>query len=156
MVRALGLSAIFAILALPGFAQNDSVPVPAEKPLGRYATHYIGIQANQLVKQLLNLGGSTSAVNNPYLITYSVTSTHTGVGMNLSFGVVINEFSGGDNFSRSNTEINEFFFRLGIEKKTRLGKRWILAAGGDLVADNQIKQYRNFFLWKWLIVHNGK
>src|SRR5687768_9427196 len=144
MVRSLGLSAIFAILASPGFAQYDSVPQP-EKPTGRHATHYIGIQANQLVKQLLNLGGSTSAVNNPYLITYSVNANATGVGLNLSLGVVINEFSGGDNFSTINTKINEFFFRIGIEKKTRLGKRWVLAAGGDLVIDNQSNKTETIF-----------
>jgi long-subunit fatty acid transport protein len=131
MIRTFGLSAIFAILALPGFAQ-DSTAVS-----GRRSTHYVGIQANQLIKQLLNLGGSTSAINNPYLITYSVNSNSNGVGLNLSFGYVLDETSGGDFQSQVTTKINEFFFRVGIEKKSQLGKRWILSAGGDIVADNK-------------------
>ncbi len=136
MIRIIGLSAMLAILVLPGFAQNDTVQnVPAAST--RKSTHYVGIQANQLVKQLLNLGGSTSAVNNPYLIVYSVNSNTTGVGLNLSLGYVLDETSGGDFQSQVNTEITEFFFRIGVEKKSQLGKRWILAAGGDLVADNK-------------------
>lgn len=144
MIRAFGLSAMLAILALPGFAQDNTAqendPAPA-----RRATHYVGIQANQLVKQLLNLGGSTSAVNNPYLITYSVNSNATGVGMNLSLGYVLDETSGGDFQSQVNTEIKEFFFRIGVEKKTQLGKKWLLSAGGDIVADNESNRTETLF-----------
>jgi hypothetical protein len=138
MIRLFGLSAILAILALPGFAQEDSVQTSAAKS-PRKSSHYVGLQANQLIKQLLNLGGSTSAINNPYLITYSVNSNATGVGMNLSLGYTRDESlsMSGDGSSQIQTTINEFFFRIGVEKKKQIGKRWLLTAGGDLVIDQE-------------------
>lgn len=136
MIRAFGLSAIFAILALPGFAQEDSAQTDSPSP-ARKSSHYIGIQANQLIKQLLNLGGSTSSLNNPYLITYSVNSISNGVGLNLSLGYILDESSGGDFQSQVKTKIQDVFFRIGAEKKSQLGKRWILAAGGDMVIENK-------------------
>jgi hypothetical protein len=138
MIRIFGLSAMLAILALPGFAQEDSAQVDSAKPK-RLSSHYIGLQANQLVKQLLNLGGSTSAINNPYLITYSVNSNTSGVGLNLSVGYTMDESLSvsGDGSSQLQTTLKEFFFRIGIEKKKQIGKRWVLAAGGDLVVDTE-------------------
>jgi hypothetical protein len=138
MIRLIGLSAMLAILALPGFAQEDSAQVASAKPK-RLSSHYVGIQANQLVKQLLNLGGSTSAINNPYLITYSVNSNATGVGLNLSAGYTMDESLSlsGDGVNQIHTTLKEFFFRIGVERKKQIGKRWMLAAGGDLVVDNQ-------------------
>ena len=135
MVRLFGLSAILAILALPGFAQKDSVQTSGTKS----SSHYIGLQANQLIKQLLNLGGSTSAINNPYLITYSVNSNKSGVGLNLSFGYTRDASlsTSGDGANQIQTTINEFFFRIGAERKRKIGKRWLLAAGGDIVMDNE-------------------
>jgi hypothetical protein len=138
MIRLFGLSAIFAILALPGFAQKDSVQTNGAKS-PRKSSHYVGLQANQLIKQLLNLGGSTSAINNPYLITYSVNSNKSGVGLNLSLGYTRDESlsTSGDGANQIQTTINEFFFRVGVEKKRQIGKRWLLTAGGDVVVDNE-------------------
>lgn len=145
MIRALGLSAIIALLASPGYAQDNFVQENGPKPTRR-ATHYVGIQANQLVKQLLNLGGSSSAVNNPYLVSYSVNSNDTGVGLNLSVGYQLDETSGGDFQSQVNTRIEEFFFRIGVEKKLQIGKRWILSAGGDIVVENKSDRTETLFV----------
>lgn len=144
MIRLFGLSAIFAILALPGFAQDDTDQNEDTAPQ-RSSSHYVGIQANQLIKQLLNLGGSTSSLNNPYLITYSVNSNTTGVGLNLSLGYVLDETSGGDFQTQVRTEIHDFFFRIGPEKKSKLGKRWVLSAGGDIVIENKTNRTETKF-----------
>ncbi len=142
MIRALGLSATLAMLALQGFAQSDSVRT-TKATTG--ASHYVGIQANQLIKQLLNLGGSTTAVNNPYLITYNVNSNATGGGLNLSLGYVLDATTGGDFQSQVNTEIQEFFFRIGVEKKTYIGRRWLLSAGGDVIIENKKNRTETLF-----------
>jgi hypothetical protein len=112
------------------FAQQDSTH--------RKTNHYVGVQANQLIKQLFNLSNSSSAaVNNPYLIVYSFNSIQTGWGMNFGLGYTFNEFKDGDAFSRRETKINNYFFRFGVEKKTSLGKKWIFSAGFDVTNDNQ-------------------
>jgi hypothetical protein len=135
MMRALGLCAALALLGLPGYAQQTLDTTRHSS--GRLAAHYIGLQANQLIRQLLNMGGSTAVINNPYLVVYSVNSTQSGWGANFSLGYTLNESKDGDAITNRETKINDVFLRLGFEKKTTIGKRWILAAGGDFVMDNK-------------------
>jgi hypothetical protein len=94
--------------------------------------HYLGLQANQLLRQILNFGGSSSAINNPFLLTYS-TNNASGAGGNFSLGYNYTQTNDGDAITRREVTNSDFNFRAGLEKKSRLGKRLILAAGGDIV-----------------------
>ncbi|MEQ8473702.1 MAG: hypothetical protein RIC35_21070 [Marinoscillum sp.] len=96
------------------------------------ATHYFGIQANQLVRQLLNFGGSSPTVQNPYLVSYSF-NKENGWGMGVGLGSRLNHFEDGDEFANQETKINEFFLRIGVDNKTDLGKNWLLGWGIDVV-----------------------
>ncbi len=117
------------------FAQQDST--------SKTVNHYVGVQANQLIKQLFNLSNSTSTVNNPYLLVYAVNSTRTGWGLNAGLGYTYNQIKNGDAINRLETNINNFFFRVGVEKKTNLGKKWILSGGLDIINDNQKNNTKN-------------
>lgn len=128
MLRKTFVSLLFIGFVVSALAQ-DTIP--------KNSTHYVGVQINQLIRQILNFSSSSTAVNNPYLITYAVNSRLTGWGANFGLGYTYNEFNDGDVFLERNTKINDLFFRVGFEKKSTFGKRWILSSGVDAVVDLQ-------------------
>jgi hypothetical protein len=128
MLRKASVSFLLACFVFSAFAQ-DTIP--------KNSNRYIGVQINQLIRQILNFSSSSTAVNNPYLITYAVNSRQTGWGANFGLGYTFNEFNDGDAFLRRRTKINDFFFRVGFERKSGFGKRWILSSGIDALIDLQ-------------------
>jgi hypothetical protein len=139
MIRFTGLSALITFLVITtGFAQEETAPPP------RKVAHYVGIQANQLIRQLFSLSNSNSAINNPYLMTYQVNSLETRVGLNIGLGMNIDQFNDDIGTLRRESKISDIFFRIGIEKKTYLAKKWILSAGFDIVVDNQSNSTKTF------------
>jgi len=119
-----------AITWLPAYSQNDSSS-------NRRSNHYLGVQANQLIRQLVNFGGSgTTSINNPYLFVWSVNNKKTGWGMNTGLGLNLNEFTDGDANSKRTTKISDLNIRVGFEKKSSFGRRWLTSWGFDLVHQN--------------------
>lgn len=103
----------------------------------RRTDHYVGIQANQLLRQIFNFGGGSASINNPYLIAYSFNNRITRVGMNIGFGFNYDERVTDDQFIDRTTITNDFFFRVGIEKKSTLARKLVLSTGADFVIDLQ-------------------
>jgi hypothetical protein len=134
MALKFGGSILLLFISSITFAQQDST---------RKANHYIGVQANQLIKQLFNLSNNNAVVNNPYLLVYSVNSVRNGWGANIGFGYTFSEFTDGDAFNTRETKVNNYFFRAGFEKKTNFGKKWIFSGGFDITNDNQKNNTKN-------------
>ena len=135
MMLKFGGGVVLLFISSIAFAQQDSSY--------RKANHYIGVQANQLIKQLFNLSNNNAVVNNPYLLVYSVNSVRNGWGANIGFGYTFNEVTDGDAFNTRETKVNNFFFRAGFEKKTNFGKRWLFSGGFDITTDNQKNNTKN-------------
>ncbi|MBS1680364.1 MAG: hypothetical protein JST48_01500 [Bacteroidetes bacterium] len=112
------------------FAQRDSTNA-------KVVNHYVGIQVNQLFKQIFNLSNSTTVVSNPYLINYAVNSTKSGWGLNLGIGYTVDNFNQTDANANTttDTQINNFSFRIGVERKVSIAKKWMLSYGFDLLSD---------------------
>ena len=138
MIRRAGLCALLTFLALTGFAQDET------EVSARRSSHYVGIQANQLLRQLFSLSNSNTVINNPYMMTYSVNSIQSGVGWSVGLGFTINEFNDDIGVLRIESKVNDIFFRTGIEKKSVLTKRWILTVALDVVIDRQSDKTRTF------------
>lgn len=87
-------------------------------------SHYIGVQANQLLKQIINLNASSTPINNPYLLTYGIFSNEINWGLELGLGY--NYTNTKDNLSPTDheTKLNQTFYRLGVARKFDIGKRW--------------------------------
>jgi hypothetical protein len=120
------IAALLIITAFPAFSQEDPKPF----------NHYVGLQANQLIRQLLNFGGSAT-VSNPYSFVYSFNSAKTGWGGNVGFGYTYNQIKDqSDGFSSRTTTINTIAFRVGFERKISIGKRWLLGTGVDITRDS--------------------
>jgi hypothetical protein len=135
MIHRTFLLLLLLVVTAPAFSQTDSLQ-------HRTSSHYLGVQANQLARQLLNFGNA-SVIDNPYLIVYSVNSRQTGYGLNVGSGYTYNQSKDGDSFNSRETDINNFFLRAGFEKKSSLGKNWITSWGFDLVVESQKNDTKN-------------
>lgn len=133
----------FIFCSYNGFSQADSLyqdtaSIAQKKSIlfQKRSSHYLGVQANQLIRQLLNFSGANAVIDNPYLIAYSVNSKKTGLGFSSGLGFSINEISDGDQTNRRTTKINNVSLRLGFEKKSNLGKKWYVSWGFDITHDD--------------------
>lgn len=124
------LLAFAHLITLTAMAQDETAPE-------RKSSHYVGLQANQLIRQIFNFSGASPAINNPYLLTYAVNSNKGGAGFTAGFGYSFAEINDGDQFIDRTTTNNDLFFRIGMEKKSMLAKKVILSIGGDIVLDRQ-------------------
>jgi hypothetical protein len=123
-------TAIFALacLSLHCAAQSDSTSHRVE--------HYFGLQANQLLRQILNFSNNSAPLNNPYLLNYSVVESKSKMGINVGLGYNFDQTKIGDVTNERETDINELFLRIGFEKKFSFGRKWLMGAGADFLFDN--------------------
>jgi hypothetical protein len=94
--------------------------------------HSIGLQVNQLIRQVLNFSNSTANANtNPYLLNYSIRSLKTNWGLRVGFGYNYNSSITDNGITKSESKINDLQFRLGVERVFELSDRWTAGAGID-------------------------
>ena len=116
--------------SLAGWAQDAN-----EEDI-KSSNQYFGVQANQLIRQLLNFGGSSGVASNPYLLIWSVNSKQTGWGFTSGLGYTHSEVISGDPLNPIRSTINDFSMRIGFEKKRMIGQRWLFSTGIDLVIES--------------------
>ncbi len=106
-----------------------------EKPSPRF-NHYIGLQGNQLLRQLINLNASNVVISNPYLLTYSLlyTKYHAGIQAGIGYDYHLKEDKLSSTGQRS--KINELSYRIGVFRNFNIGKRWEASAGIDYEASH--------------------
>jgi hypothetical protein len=117
------------------FAQERPEENAIIQPTERKVNQYIGLQANQLIKSLLNFGGSSTAITNPYLLVYSVNSRATGVGFATGIGASSIQTKSTDNFVNVTSKTNDFAWRFGLDVKKYLSRRWLAGYGMDVLVE---------------------
>lgn len=127
-VRRLTLVTGFIVLSVACYCQDSTSR--------KSVNHYVGIQVNQLLRQLVNLG-STSVVTNPYAVVWSANNKVTRWGFAAGLGYTYNQVKTGDPISQTSSTINNFHLRMGPERKANIGKRWVTSLGGDIVVDSE-------------------
>lgn len=105
------------------------------QPTERKTNQYVGLQANQLIKNLLNFSGTTTATTNPYLLVYSVNSKSTGVGFATGLGFSSIQTKSTDNFTTVTSKTNDFAWRFGLDVKKYLSRRWLFGYGTDILLE---------------------
>ncbi len=126
------IAVLFSILSTQAsIAQIDPQTPATTGPHEKLFDHTIGVQINQLVREVLNFSNSTSANNNPYLLTYGINLRKSGWG--LRFGLGYNSSSSKSDNGGVYTEnyINNLQLRLGVEKSFKLSGNWTTGAGID-------------------------
>lgn len=125
MTKTLLAAMLLCTPAVHSFAQAE----PDIKP-ARYE-HHVGVQMNELVRQVFNFNNSASTNNNPYLLMYSVNSVKTGWGLRLGVGYTYKSFTDDDGITRKESNLNDLRLRLGVEKAFRLSAKWSAGVGLD-------------------------
>ena len=95
--------------------------------------HAIGIQANQLLRQIINLDVDNAILSNPYLLNYVLIHNQSLWG--IMAGVGYDYLKTADKKTPGNHEsrINDISARLGIARKFPIEKKLFIIAGLDYV-----------------------
>lgn len=117
------------------FAQEQPEENAIIQPTERKMNHYLGLQANQLIRNLVNFGGNSSAITNPYLLIYSANSKTTGVGFSTGIGLSSIQSKSTDNFITVTQKTNDLSWRFGLDVKRYLSHRWLAGWGIDLLLE---------------------
>jgi hypothetical protein len=116
MWKLLSLSVTGILLSFFGYAQDNGS--------GKKFNHYLGFQANELMRQLVNFDDASNPVNNPYLGIYAINFAESGFGFHAGFGFEYNMSVKQDDPGGKTTKVSRVFNRVGAEKKFTLGKRF--------------------------------
>ena len=119
---------LFATVVFLIFFSNESIAQKEQS--SKLLHHELGVQANQLLRQLINLSDDDAFLSNPYLLTYSVFG-NCKWGVQLGGGYFYNRIE--DKFSQANHEskLNDFAYRAGIARYFNFGKKWYATVGLD-------------------------
>lgn len=136
---------IACLLTTTAIAQDTTDTVKKSKIFD----HRIGVQANELIRQVFNFNNSTvNTLNNPYLLTYSLTLAKPGIGLRLGIGPDYSTFNNDDGVTKVENNINKLNARAGLEKIFILSDKWSAGAGIDVIFSNDVSysktQVRSF------------
>lgn len=123
------LIAMFAMTTAMSYAQDEA---PATKKL----EHQVGVQVNELIRQVFNFNNTGNANNNPYLVTYSIGLVKSGWGLRTGGGYTVRSFANDNGVNATESTIDAVHLRLGVEKKFRLSEKWTTGVGIDGLYDN--------------------
>ena len=123
------LTALALLLCLS--AARAQAPADTAKKYDFYA----GVQANLLLREILNFSDDDDPLNNPYLLVFSAHSVKTRWGLNLGFGYNYRRVKDVNSPADHVSDINELFLRVGIGRKVEFGRRFEAGYGFDLLTD---------------------
>lgn len=87
-------------------------------------SHFVGIQGNQLLHQILAFNSSNQSISNPYLLNYSLNNRNSGWGFHLGAGYQYQNSGDNDGITDRKTYINNLSARIGLDRLIRLNNRW--------------------------------
>ncbi len=132
---------LLAIACTSLFAYNSQAQeVENNEPHTKKIEHSVGIQINELIRQVFNFNNTAVSTNNPFLLTYNINLAKSGWGLRLGAGCVFKGIEIADGISTRSTNNNDVNARLGIEKRFNLSTRWVAGVGIDGVF-NSINDY---------------
>ncbi|MEI9917302.1 MAG: hypothetical protein WDO14_00700 [Bacteroidota bacterium] len=111
--------------------EENAIIQPSEKRMNQY----VGIQINQLIRNILTFGGTSTPVTNPYLLTYSLNSKATGLGFSMGIGGSSVQTKTTDNFITTTSKVSDYALRGGIEGKKYISRRWMMSFSWDLLTE---------------------
>lgn len=114
------------------------------EPKTKLFDHRIGVQVNELVRQVFNFSNTSSAINNPYLLMYSLNFSKSGWGIRMGVGPRFSSFKDDDGITQEENDINAIDARIGLEKAFKLSDRWSAGAGADFVYGNDVSYSKTF------------
>ncbi len=112
--------------------QIKNTAPPAKTGKSPNAVRYFGLEINQLLQQIIDLNSNNNVAGSPYQIQYSSNSRKTGRGVSYGLAYGRSKFTDNSNNTIRESLNRSVTFRIGYERKSNLGKRWIALHGYDL------------------------
>jgi hypothetical protein len=137
MLKKILLAASLSVCSGFIYAQENKTEPENE---GTLLSHYIGVQANQLFRQIINLNNNNTVIENPYLFIYRLHHNNTGWGLNFGMGYDYRQIKDKDSPGNRETHFNKQAIRIGAGKKYTLGKRLEAGFSLDLLLDRDISK----------------
>ena len=81
--------------------------------------------------QLFNFSNTNTTINNPYTIIYSLTPSNSGWGYHAGLGYKYSWVNDKNAAVGKVSKVNDLFYRIGIEKKIPLGKKFEVGVALD-------------------------
>ena len=117
-------------------AQTDSVIVKKKY------NHYVGVQANELMRQLFNFSENNTEIDNPYFLVYSISKSN-GWGAHAGFGYEYDRTVDKLVPINRETKVEKFDYRVGVEKKFMLGRRFEGGVSLDFAGSHELDKTTN-------------
>lgn len=122
---------IALLVIIPAIAYAQDAINPAKK-----LEHQVGIQVNELIRQVFNFNNTGNSNNNPYLVTYSAGLVKSGWGLRVGGGYTVRSFANDNGVNATESTIDAVHLRFGVEKKFQLSEKWTTGVGIDGLYDN--------------------
>jgi hypothetical protein len=101
-----------------------------DEPKDKRFEHYVGVQINPLLRQLLTIGTMPS-VNNPFLLNYSLNNAKSRWGIHAGVGFNFIQLKNNDDITDRKTMITNVSSRIGLDRYFDLSPRWQVGFGID-------------------------
>lgn len=150
-IQSLLLSICIWAFAHPIFAQETKPSNICNHPK---MVHTVGVQANQLIRQIFNFSNNNPTLNNPYLLTYSMYNMHSKWGIDVGLGYTYNNLFDNDGTTKRETYINELSARIGIQRQIPITRKFSTQLNFHVLCDmtnNKTTTYQDFNFQKTTI-----
>lgn len=120
--------------------------------------HVVGVQANQLIRQIFNFSNNNPTINNPYLLTYTATNIKSKWGVDVGLGYTYNNIFENDGNTKKETNINDMYVRVGVQKQIPLTRKFSSQFSFHVLADilnNKTSSAQDFNFQKTTIKSNS-
>lgn len=132
------LKKIFIVVCCALCAYNCYAQDVPEKT--KMFSHYAGVQANELFRQIINLNNTNDIVDNPYLLVYSLNLANSGWGVNAGIGYNYKKTADKDAPGNRINKMNDLFYRAGLGRKVMISKKLMAGYGLDFAGDYQLNK----------------
>jgi len=92
---------------------------------------YVGVQANELIRQIFNFSNTNNTITNPYLLTYALYFKKLDFGIRTGLGYTYNSNTTNDGVTKTTSNLNDLSFRIGVERIFKLSRRFTSGVGID-------------------------
>lgn len=123
---------LFSVLSLVSYVSIGQINHSTDSGLEdkKKFSHFVGVQINPLLRQLLTIG-SVPNTGNPFLLNYSMNNNRTKWGVHAGIGFSFNQIKDNDNITDRKTLSTSVSSRIGFDKFYDLSARWQLGFGVD-------------------------
>jgi len=131
------ITSVFMLLSVFAFAQSEK---------NKTINHFIGIQANPLLQQILSFGGA-APVANPYLMKYTLKPKKSPFELNVGIGY---DYESTEQKNGAKILIHDLSGRIGIGYKKMITKKFECGIGLDIAINNQTNKTTNITSFQFI------